>query len=761
MGDFNEITHVEERKGATSLTVSAAEFRSRIQDMELVDLALTDRLFTWFRGQSCSRIDRVLVSLEWLEEFTETRLRGGPRGLSDHCLMIMKVTRLRGGPRPFRSLDSWFTHDEFLRMVKEEWRSLGEVQFMDKLKALTTPLRIWHRKNFGDMDIRITQLEDEIKKLDDMVSTGAADGMVEVRRKALVSFCRKWSNRIDALMVKGRLVRNQARIKIAIRDFYKGLYHQEAAPNIGFRDGLVKQIHAEEATELEVMPTFEEIKDAVWDCESTKAPSSDGYNMNFIKKCWGEIGREFIGAVIGFFQSAKLPSESNVTWVALAPKFTGAREIKDLWPISMVGCVHKIISKVLVQRMRKSRKKSSVIIKLDFQKAYDRVRWSFVDIVLQKMGFGQRWRGWIKECVYSASMSVLVNGSPSKPFKMERGLRQGDPLSPFLFVLVVDVLHRMIGEAVRNERISPLLVGRDNIELSHLQFADDTILFCPTEEETIMNYKRLLRCFELMSRLSINFEKSSLNPVNCDRLWVRRMCLLLGCKEASLPVRYLGIPLEQIRGCLYKLPKTVAEKLISLQRQFLWSTEDGRHGIPLVKWEVVMAPKKAGGLGVGDAVVRNQHCFLSGGRDFQKKIVLYGRKWFAPAEILPEEITSYSFTSAVWKGFIPPRIELFSWFVLVGRVNTNDRLCKLWIIDPNDNMCVLCCKSVETDFHLFLGYEITWQVWCAWLLAFGRRWSFPERNGRLFRNHASSVVEIINMSFTYPEEWIGGEPFGC
>ncbi|XP_057747797.1 uncharacterized protein LOC130966991 [Arachis stenosperma] len=354
---------MEERKGATSLTVSAAEFRTWIQDMELVDLALTDRLFTWFRGQSCSRIDRILVSLKWLEEFPETRLRRGPIGLSDHCPMIVEVTRLRGGPRPFRSLDSWFTHDGFLRMVKEEWRRLGEVQFIDKLKALTTPLSRWHRKNFGDMDTRITQLEDEIKKVDDRVSTEAADGTVEARRKALVSFCRKWyirkelhwkqmsrsrhakemdkntryfhnlasarrrSNRIDALMISGRLVRNQARIKIAIRDFYKRLYHQETMPNIEFRDGLVKQIHEEEATALEVMPTFEEIKDAVWDCESTKAPGSDGYNMNFIKKCWGELGREFTGAVIGFFQSATLPSELNVTWVALAPKFTSAREI--------------------------------------------------------------------------------------------------------------------------------------------------------------------------------------------------------------------------------------------------------------------------------------------------------------------------------------------------------------------------------------------------------------------------------------------------
>ncbi|XP_057746820.1 uncharacterized protein LOC130966076 [Arachis stenosperma] len=99
------------------------------------------------------------------------------------------------------------------------------------------------------------------------------------------------------------------------------------------------------------------------------------------------------------------------------------------------------------------------------------------------MGFGQRWRNRVKECLSTASMSVLVNGSPTRPFKMERGLRQGDPLSPLLFVLLVDVLHRMLGEAVRNRHITPLLE------------------------------------------------------------WVEQVCGLLGCKQAGLPVRYLEISL--------------------------------------------------------------------------------------------------------------------------------------------------------------------------------------------------------------------------
>ncbi|XP_016177840.1 uncharacterized protein LOC107620142 [Arachis ipaensis] len=345
--------------------------------MGLLDLPISDCKFTWFRGQSCSCIDRALVSLEWLEAFPETRLGSGSRGLSDHCPIIVEEKRLRNGPKPFRSLDSWFTHEGFLRMVKEEWKELGEVQFTDKLKALTVPLEKWNRDNFCDMDKKILKFEEEIQKIDDIVSNGSYDGTVEARRKALVTCCRKWyvrkelhwkqmsrsrhardmdkntryfhnlasarrrNNRIDTLVINGRLVRNQARIKIAIREFYKDLYHQERSLEVGFRDGLVERISEEDSLALELLPSPKEVKDTVWDCESSKAPGCDGYNMNFIKKCWTNIGSNFTVAVLGFFQSSRLPPDANVTWVALAPKFTGAKEIKDLRPISMVGCVYK------------------------------------------------------------------------------------------------------------------------------------------------------------------------------------------------------------------------------------------------------------------------------------------------------------------------------------------------------------------------------------------------------------------------------------
>ena len=95
----------------------------------------------------------------------------------------------------------------------------------------------------------------------------------------------------------------------------------------------------------------------------------------------------------------------------------------------------------------KNRKKSAALLKLDFQKAYDSIRWSFVDHILERMGFGSHWRLWVRNYLSTTEMSIIINDSLAKPFHMERGLKQGDPFSPFLFVFVAEVLNRLISKA--------------------------------------------------------------------------------------------------------------------------------------------------------------------------------------------------------------------------------------------------------------------------------------------------------------------------
>ena len=208
---------------------------------------------------------------------------------------------------------------------------------------------------------------------------------------------------------------------------------------------------------------------------------------------WDVIANDVISFVQDFFSIGSLPPRVNTTWITLIPKRSGAMEIGDFRPISMVDCLYKIISKVLTNRLKvvmpilvgetqtafiagrqivdsalianevitwlRKTKKSGVLLKVDFQKAYDMVEWHFLDYVLQQMSFGSIWRAWINSCLATASILVLVNGTPTSPFPMQRGLRQGDPLSPFIFVLVVEVLSRLLHTASSGGFFRGLKVG--------------------------------------------------------------------------------------------------------------------------------------------------------------------------------------------------------------------------------------------------------------------------------------------------------------
>ncbi|KAK2634867.1 hypothetical protein Ddye_029659 [Dipteronia dyeriana] len=124
------------------------------------------------------------------------------------------------------------------------------------------------------------------------------------------------------------------------------------------------------------------------------------------------------------------------------------------------------------------------------------------------MGFGERWRNWMRDCMSSPIISVLVNGSSTPQFHIERGLRQEDPLSPFLFNLAVEGLNVLLSKACEHKLIKGVLFGKNAVHISHLQFADDTIFFLEPKMEVLLNAKRDLRCFELASDLRINFHKS-------------------------------------------------------------------------------------------------------------------------------------------------------------------------------------------------------------------------------------------------------------
>ena len=254
--------------------------------------------------------------------------------------------------------------------------------------------------------------------------------------------------------------------------------------------------------------------------EGDKALGPDGFTMTFYHHCWGVVERDVLAVFEEFYQHSKFKKSLNATFIALIPKKNGASNIRDFRPISLMGSVYKILAKVLANRLKEvlyqlisesqnsfvggrqilnlvlianecvnSRVKSKipgVICKLDIEKAYDHVNWKALLDLLKRMGFGVRWCRWIRTCISTVQFSVLFNGSPADFFGSLRGLRQGNPLSPLLFLVMMEVFNKMIKRVERAGLLRGFKAdGRwgGRVCVSHLLFADDTILFCDANEE--------------------------------------------------------------------------------------------------------------------------------------------------------------------------------------------------------------------------------------------------------------------------------------
>jgi len=237
----------------------------------------------------------------------------------------------------------------------------------------------------------------------------------------------------------------------------------------------------------------------------------------------------------------------------------------------------------------------------------------------------------------------LVNGSPTLEFKITRGLRQGDPLAPFLFIVAAEGLSGLVRQALTANLLIGIKVGRKEVEVGVLQFADDTLFFCEETFSNVFTIKAILRCYELASGLKINFHKSKLAGVNVSRETLEVYAKTLHCNLMRVTFKYLGLevggnPTKKLfwepiidrlsaklnvwkgrflslagRICLiksvftslplfylsfFKAPEAVCDRIISIQRRFLWGWGREKRTIPWVSWENLCKPKDEGGLGI-------------------------------------------------------------------------------------------------------------------------------------------------------------------
>ncbi|XP_028080046.1 uncharacterized protein LOC114281693 [Camellia sinensis] len=488
---------------------------------------------------------------------------------------------------------------------------------------------------------------------------------------------RQRKNLLDSVNVNGVIQDEPGMIKRAVVRHFKLLFNEEWK-NRPKLSGFFASINSTDSAELlEAEFLEDEIWEAIKGCDGNKAPGPDGFNLQCIQKCWNIMKGEFVQLMKEFHANGKLAKGINSSFITLIPKKENPVGLGDYRPISLISSIYKIVAKILSKRLRrvmpkiisevqtaflrgrhiidgvlianevvdlwKRSKKKGLILKLDFEKAYDSVNWEFLYSMMKNFGFGEKWVGWIKTCISTARISVLVNGSPTSEFSPMKGLRQGDPLSPFLFNIVAEGLNILLERAKEVGLIRGVSAGPTELKITHLQFADDTIIFCEAEWEEVVAVKRILRCFEVMSGLKINFHKSKVCGVGVQDDIVQVFAKKLNCLSQKLPMSYLGLPLGTnprrkaawkpvidkfksklaswkrrylsfagrltlIKSVLsslpvyflsiFKLPVGIAKVLHKIQANFLWGGSETRRKLHLISWKEICVNKNKGGLGV-------------------------------------------------------------------------------------------------------------------------------------------------------------------
>ncbi|GJU43506.1 hypothetical protein Tco_1200772 [Tanacetum coccineum] len=695
MGDFNVALNIEDSfAGSSLMNVGMCDFKDCVKRIEVIDINSFGLHFTWNqkpkgRNGILKKLDRIMGNMEFVDMFPGAYALFQPYRISDHSPAVLKLPSLSGSkPKPFKFYNFIAHKPGFLEVVAANWCShveghsmlraeLDEVQKALDLDPSNSTLRDEEALYLQAFDEAKLDEERFLKQKAKIDWLDVGDSNSAFFHKSIKS--RNQRSRIEVVKTETNMeVTGNSVLEVFVAH-YEGLLGTSTVCEDLDTNGLFLKTVSDLANAHMTSPiTNNEIKRAMFDIGDDKAPGPDGYTSAFFKKGWDVVGQEVCTAVHDFFANGQLLKEVNHTFIALIPKVTTPLKVTDYRPISCCNVLYKCISKILTNRIIEgikevvSENQSAFVpgrrisdnilltqelmhkyhtdrgpprcaFKVDIQKAYDTVNWRFLGFILKSFGFHHTLIKWIMACVKSPSFSICINGNTHGFFKGKRGLRQGDPLSPYLFTLVMEVLTLMLQRRVRLSDSFRYHKHCEELGLINVCFADDLFLFARGDVASATVIMDALNEFKQASGLVLSIPKCTVffcNVVNHVKLSILNV---MPFAEGELPVKYLGVPLissrllnkdckvlvEQARNrirdwknkslsfagrlqlcksvissmqvywaSVLAIPFGIIDDIQQLIRGFLWCNGEYRRGKSKVAWDDICLPKHEGGLGI-------------------------------------------------------------------------------------------------------------------------------------------------------------------
>ncbi|XP_010666689.2 uncharacterized protein LOC104883828 [Beta vulgaris subsp. vulgaris] len=710
-------------------------------NLQLLDIPFMGPRYTWSNNRDDNdlikeRLDRAYASSDWMLDYPDAILQNLPITISDHAPIVLhRSSPRRITKRPYQ-IESWSLGFQEVRdMVDSIWalsiagssayvlsRKLAVLR--DRLKAWCLDRKLFWGINWRELLATLQNCASNIHSIQDGVrftqqhrslcaETKLAFTYWRQRQKNHYLQCgdlptpllfrrlRPKSQHRNIHMLQrsdGEWISNQQDIADLIKQHFIQLFNpsHDTANDLPHSDaiGLVlRELNLPRLTNADIdllmQPlSSEEVQLAMFSLAHKKSAGPDGFNVEFFKTYWAQVGDGVIDVVKHFFQHGNLLKEWNRTILVLIPKLNPPTEVNHLRPISLCNVLYKCIAKCMVNRMKgllhsliadyqtafvpgchmddnilvahelthiinKQRRgiHHLAALKLDMNKAYDRVSWVFLLQVLQAYGFPAHWIRMIHDCISTATYRLLINGTITESITPSCGLRQGDPLSPYLFLFCMDILSRMTTLATDIRKFQGIKIGRRGPTISHLFFADDSMFFFKASNDSCIALKAVIQRFCAISGQMLSFSKSFVKfSPNVPETAREEYKNLLGMETRDSLGTYLGAPIDFqgsrvqtfthlldkassritswsdcslsqpakviiinsiLIGALmhylavFRVPQTITNKLDGLFATFFWKDFHGK-GIHWKKRSVIHRPKGAGGLGIRNVGVFNK-----------------------------------------------------------------------------------------------------------------------------------------------------------